>query len=43
MINQGAVKLDGEKVTDAKLQIAKDGAHVYQVGKRKFARIKLIV
>ncbi|MDD5323195.1 MAG: tyrosine--tRNA ligase [Methylococcales bacterium] len=43
MINQGAVKIDGEKVSDPKLQIAMDGGHVYQVGKRKFARIKLIV
>jgi len=42
MINQGAVKIDGEKVSDPKLQIAMDGGHVYQVGKRKFARIKLI-
>jgi tyrosyl-tRNA synthetase len=43
MISQGAVKIDGEKVSDPKLQIAMDGGHVYQVGKRKFARIKLIV
>jgi tyrosyl-tRNA synthetase len=43
MINQGAVKIDGEKVTDPKFEIAKDGGHVYQVGKRKFARITLIV
>ena len=34
---------DGEKVTDPKLEIAKDVEHIYQVGKRKFARIKLIV
>jgi tyrosyl-tRNA synthetase len=43
MINQGAVKIDGEKVTNPKLEIALDAWHVYQVGKRKFARIKLIV
>ena len=43
MINQGAVKIDGEKVSDPKLEIALDVGHVYQVGKRKFARIKLIV
>jgi tyrosyl-tRNA synthetase len=42
MINQGAVKIDGEKVSDAKREIAVDSEHVYQVGKRKFARIKII-
>ncbi|MDP1615108.1 MAG: S4 domain-containing protein, partial [Methylococcales bacterium] len=43
MINQGAVKIDGEKVSEAKLEISVGAEHVYQVGKRKFARIKLIV
>jgi tyrosyl-tRNA synthetase len=43
MINQGAVKIDGEKVSDPKLKIAMDAWHIYQVGKRKFVRIKLIV
>jgi len=42
MINQGAVKIDGEKVVEAKLEISVGAEHVYQVGKRKFARIKLI-
>ena len=42
MIKQGAVKIDGEKVSDeqAKQPLAK-GTAVYQVGKRKFARITL--
>ncbi|MGF1708536.1 tyrosine--tRNA ligase [Enterovibrio baiacu] len=40
MIRQGAVKIDGEKVDDTKL-IPAAGTAVYQVGKRKFARIKL--
>jgi len=39
MIKQGAVKIDGEKVTDAHLQIPVGTNHVYQVGKRRFARI----
>jgi hypothetical protein len=34
---------DDEKVSNPKLEIAMDAGHVYQVGKRKFARIKLIV
>lgn len=42
MINQGAVKIDGEKVVEAKLEISVEAEHVYQVGKRKFARIRLI-
>ena len=41
MINQGAVKIDGEKVSDPKLDIAAGTVNVYQVGKRKFARIKI--
>lgn len=40
MIKQGAVKLDGEKVTDGKLEPTPSTA-VYQVGKRKFARITI--
>lgn len=41
MIKQGAVKIDGEKISDTKLVIAAGSNHVYQVGKRKFARIYL--
>ena len=41
MIQQGAVKIDGERVEDRKLAIATDSTHVYQVGKRKFARVTL--
>ncbi|MFT4924661.1 MAG: tyrosyl-tRNA synthetase [Phenylobacterium sp.] len=42
MIKQGAVKINGEeKVTDNRLVIAKGSEAVYQVGKRKFARISL--
>ncbi|WP_409563850.1 tyrosine--tRNA ligase [Methylomonas koyamae] len=40
LIKQGAVKIDGEKVEDAKKVIGA-GSHVYQVGKRKFAKVKL--
>jgi tyrosyl-tRNA synthetase len=39
MIRQGAVKIDGDKVTDTKLVIAAGSENVYQVGKRKFAKI----
>ncbi|TYA16865.1 tyrosine--tRNA ligase [Aggregatibacter actinomycetemcomitans] len=38
MVQQGGVKIDGEKVDDAKLIITTSTA-VYQVGKRKFAKV----
>lgn len=41
MINQGAVKIDGERIADAKLEIPAGTDHVYQVGKRRFMRIKI--
>ena len=41
MIKQGAVKIDGEKVSDSKLMLTNECQRVYQVGKRKFARITL--
>ena len=43
MIKQGAVKLNGEtKVEDSKMEFAKDSSHIFQVGKRKFAKVSLI-
>lgn len=42
MIKQGAVKIDGEKVSDQKLEISVGTQHIYQVGKRKFAKVKII-
>ncbi|MDH5765922.1 MAG: tyrosine--tRNA ligase [Gammaproteobacteria bacterium] len=39
MIQQGAVKIDGEKVDDKSLKIQAGSCHVYQVGKRKFAKV----
>lgn len=41
MIDQGAVRIDGERVSDKKLAIASGTCQVFQVGKRKFARITL--
>jgi len=41
MIEQGGVKLDGERVSDRGLKLAKGAVVVAQVGKRKFARIKI--
>lgn len=43
MIKQGAVKLDGEtKVENSKMEFAKGSCHIFQVGKRKFAKVSLV-
>ena len=42
MIEQGGVKIDGEKVSDKNLRISKGKTVVAQVGKRKFARITIM-
>ncbi len=39
MIKQGAVKIDGERIDDPKQLIKAGAEHVFQVGKRKFARV----
>ena len=39
MIKQGAAKIEGEKITDNKLRVAAGTTAVYQVGKRKFAKV----
>jgi tyrosyl-tRNA synthetase len=41
MIKQGAAKINGEKITDKSLVITRDSEAVYQVGKRKFARVSV--
>jgi tyrosyl-tRNA synthetase len=40
-IDQGGVRIDGEKVSDRNLQLTKGASFVVQVGKRKFAKITL--
>lgn len=39
MIKQGAVKIDGEKINSRDLNIKSGTNHVFQVGKRRFARV----
>ncbi len=41
MVKQGAVKMNGEKIADAKLIVPCGEQHIYQVGKRKFAKVKI--
>jgi tyrosyl-tRNA synthetase len=42
MIKQGAVKIDGERVEDRGLVCEQGTSHIYQVGKRRFARVTLV-
>ena len=39
MVKQGAVRIDGERVEDKSLALAAGSTHVFQVGKRRFARV----
>ena len=39
MIQQGAVRIDGERVTDRDMTLPAGSTHVIQIGKRRFARI----
>ena len=41
MIQQGAVKIDGERVEDSKLLLLDNFDAIVQVGKRKFAKVKV--
>ncbi|WP_423063014.1 tyrosine--tRNA ligase [Candidiatus Paracoxiella cheracis] len=41
MIRQGAVRIDGERIEDTKLSIPTGESHLYQVGKRRFAKVKI--
>lgn len=41
MVKQSAVRIDGERVEDPQLQISVGETHLFQVGKRRFAKIKV--
>jgi tyrosyl-tRNA synthetase len=41
MIQQGAVRIDGERISDRALELPAGSTHVCQVGKRRFARVSL--
>jgi tyrosyl-tRNA synthetase len=41
LIAQGAVKIDGERLSDPKRSCPRGEVHVYQVGKRRFARVRV--
>jgi tyrosyl-tRNA synthetase len=41
MIRQGAVRIDGVRIEDERLVVQAGSAHVFQVGKRRFAKVHL--
>ncbi|MGD2055853.1 MAG: tyrosine--tRNA ligase [Gammaproteobacteria bacterium] len=41
MIKQGAVRMDGERVNDKAMSIESGNTYVFQVGKRRFARVTI--
>jgi tyrosyl-tRNA synthetase len=41
VIEQGGLRIDGERVSDRALVLARGKAYVIQVGKRKVARVTL--
>jgi tyrosyl-tRNA synthetase len=41
-IQQGGVKINGEKVSDENLEIVCSSEYIIQVGKRRFARVKFV-
>ena len=42
LIKQGAVRIEGEKILDSKHEINLNSSLLYQVGKRKFSKIKIV-
>lgn len=41
LIQQGAVKIDGERVSDPALKLKKDNSYILQVGKHRITKLKL--
>lgn len=41
MIKQGAVRIDQERLEDPQTRIPRGETHIFQVGKRRFARVKI--
>ncbi len=42
LIEQGGVKIDGERVEDPRLRCRVGTTHLYQVGKRRFAKVRVV-
>lgn len=41
-LQSGGVKINGEKITDPNLKISVGSEHIYQIGKRRFAKVNLV-
>lgn len=41
LIGQGAVRIDGERVENRDLRVMSGAHHIFQVGKRRFARVQI--
>lgn len=41
LIQSGGVRVDGEKISDKHLRLEKGSEHIYQVGRRRFAKVKI--
>ena len=41
MAKQGAVKMDGEKIADSRMKVMAGGPYIFQVGKRRFAKVTI--
>ena len=42
MLKQGAVRIDAEKISDGAVSVPAGATHVFQVGKRRFARVTVL-
>jgi tyrosyl-tRNA synthetase len=42
LIEQGGVRIDGARVEDRERKVPAGAEHIYQIGKRRFARIRLV-
>ncbi len=42
LIQQSAVRIDGERISDKTLVMPAGSEHIYQVGKRRFAKVRLV-
>jgi len=42
LLKQGGIKINSEKVEDSKIEISKGTEDIYQVGKRKFLKIRVL-
>lgn len=41
LIDQGAIKIDEQKISDRSIKIGKGEVHIYQVGKKRIAKIRI--